>query len=70
MAGGQAGATEAQPVSPRSDTDECLATPCQHRCKNSIGSYRCSCRPGYHLHGNRHSCVGEHRDTPLIPPVP
>ncbi|NXT89529.1 VWCE protein, partial [Anhinga rufa] len=39
------------------DTDECLATPCQHRCKNSIGSYRCSCRPGYHLHGNRHSCV-------------
>lgn len=41
------------------DTDECLATPCQHRCKNSMGSYRCSCRPGYHLHGNQHTCVGE-----------
>ncbi|XP_066893457.1 von Willebrand factor C and EGF domain-containing protein isoform X8 [Kogia breviceps] len=40
------------------DTDECLGTPCQQRCKNSIGSYRCSCRPGFHLHGNRHSCVG------------
>ncbi|XP_066893452.1 von Willebrand factor C and EGF domain-containing protein isoform X3 [Kogia breviceps] len=39
------------------DTDECLGTPCQQRCKNSIGSYRCSCRPGFHLHGNRHSCV-------------
>lgn len=41
------------------DTDECLRTPCQQRCKNSIGSYRCSCRPGFHLHGNRHSCVGK-----------
>ncbi|XP_043372737.1 von Willebrand factor C and EGF domain-containing protein isoform X3 [Dermochelys coriacea] len=39
------------------DTDECLATPCQHRCKNSIGSYRCFCRPGYHLHSNQHSCL-------------
>ncbi|XP_053515001.1 von Willebrand factor C and EGF domain-containing protein isoform X3 [Artibeus jamaicensis] len=39
------------------DTDECLGTPCQQRCKNSIGSYRCSCRTGFHLHGNRHSCV-------------
>ena len=49
------------------DTDECLATPCQHRCKNSVGSYRCSCRPGYHLHGNRHSCVGECRAPSLRP---
>ncbi|XP_073869583.1 von Willebrand factor C and EGF domain-containing protein isoform X16 [Macaca fascicularis] len=39
------------------DTDECLGTPCQQRCKNSIGSYKCSCRTGFHLHGNRHSCV-------------
>ncbi|XP_014400025.1 PREDICTED: von Willebrand factor C and EGF domain-containing protein [Myotis brandtii] len=39
------------------DTDECLGTPCQQRCRNSIGSYTCSCRPGFHLHGNRHSCV-------------
>lgn len=44
------------------DTDECLGTPCQQRCKNSIGSYRCSCRTGFHLHGNRHSCVGKGRD--------
>ncbi|XP_069660367.1 von Willebrand factor C and EGF domain-containing protein isoform X2 [Haliaeetus albicilla] len=53
---GPAGAADPQLLAPP-DTDECLATPCQHRCKNSIGSYRCSCRPGYHLHGNRHSCV-------------
>lgn len=43
------------------DTDECLGTPCQQRCKNSLGSYRCSCRTGFHLHGNRHSCVGKGR---------
>lgn len=40
------------------DTDECLATPCQHHCKNSMGSYRCSCHSGFYLHGNQHSCVG------------
>lgn len=45
--------------SPLTDTDECLGTPCQQRCKNSIGSYKCSCRAGFHLHGNRHSCIGE-----------
>ncbi|NXG13882.1 VWCE protein, partial [Grallaria varia] len=39
------------------DTDECQATPCQQRCHNSVGSYRCSCRPGFQLHGNRHSCL-------------
>ncbi|NXC36506.1 VWCE protein, partial [Campylorhamphus procurvoides] len=39
------------------DTDECQATPCQQRCENSVGSYRCSCRPGFQLHGNRHSCL-------------
>lgn len=70
---GPAGAADPQPLAPP-DTDECLATPCQHRCKNSIGSYRCSCRPGYHLHGNRHSCVGEHRvpvpSSLSMPPSP
>lgn len=44
------------------DTDECLGSPCQQRCRNSIGSYTCSCRPGFHLHGNRHACVGEAGD--------
>ncbi|XP_015989671.2 von Willebrand factor C and EGF domain-containing protein isoform X8 [Rousettus aegyptiacus] len=44
-------------LSQSEDTDECLGTPCQQRCKNSIGSYRCSCRTGFHLHGNQHSCV-------------
>ncbi|XP_063145247.1 von Willebrand factor C and EGF domain-containing protein isoform X2 [Candoia aspera] len=39
------------------DTDECLATPCQQHCQNSIGSYQCSCHPGFYLHGNRHSCM-------------
>lgn len=45
--------------SPLTDIDECLRTPCQQRCRNSIGSYQCSCRAGFHLHSNRHSCIGE-----------
>ncbi|MEE6505499.1 hypothetical protein FKM82_005545 [Ascaphus truei] len=38
------------------DTDECAQSPpCQHRCLNTIGSYRCACDPGYQLKGTR--CV-------------
>ncbi|XP_074050628.1 complement C1r subcomponent [Macrotis lagotis] len=29
---------------------------CEHLCHNSIGSYFCSCRPGYELQADRHSC--------------
>ncbi|KFZ60611.1 Hemicentin-2, partial [Antrostomus carolinensis] len=32
------------------DLDECqMLTQCQHECRNSLGSYRCICPPGYRL---------------------
>jgi tolkin len=40
------------------DVDECAANNggCQHECKNTIGSYVCSCHNGYTLHENGHDC--------------
>ncbi|XP_074125190.1 complement C1r subcomponent isoform X1 [Sminthopsis crassicaudata] len=32
---------------------------CEHLCHNSIGSYFCSCRPGYELQDDGHSCRAE-----------
>ena len=29
---------------------------CQHICKNTIGSYVCSCQNGFVLHENKHDC--------------
>ena len=29
------------------DIDECKKSPCEQECKNTIGSYTCSCRTGY-----------------------
>lgn len=34
---------------------------CQHLCHNYVGGYFCSCRPGYELQKDRHSCQGEVR---------
>ncbi|KAG2462174.1 HMCN1 protein, partial [Polypterus senegalus] len=41
------------------DIDECAGnhSPCQHRCQNSVGSYKCSCRPGFYLHANGYTCI-------------
>ncbi|XP_037806363.1 dorsal-ventral patterning protein tolloid [Lucilia sericata] len=41
------------------DTDECSINNggCQHHCRNTFGSYICSCRNGYSLHENRHNCT-------------
>ncbi|XP_044535016.1 complement C1r subcomponent [Gracilinanus agilis] len=53
------------------DVDECAAQDnvieknsniglrCEHLCHNSIGSYFCSCRPGYELQADEHSCRAE-----------
>ncbi|XP_072509958.1 complement C1r subcomponent [Notamacropus eugenii] len=53
------------------DMDECAAQDnaieenskselrCEHLCHNSIGSYFCSCRPGYELQADGHSCRAE-----------
>lgn len=40
------------------DKDECATDNggCQHICKNTIGSYVCSCSNGFTLHENGHDC--------------
>ncbi|XP_061399860.1 protein tolkin [Musca vetustissima] len=40
------------------DIDECSINNggCQHECRNTIGSYVCSCHNGYSLHENGHDC--------------
>ncbi|XP_028312888.1 hemicentin-1 [Gouania willdenowi] len=39
------------------DVDECkLRRPCQHECRNTIGSFQCLCPPGYQLLPNGRSC--------------
>ncbi|XP_048589480.1 tolloid-like protein 1 isoform X2 [Nematostella vectensis] len=40
------------------DEDECRERKggCQHICVNTIGSYRCTCKPGFVLHPDQHSC--------------
>ncbi|KAL6109293.1 c1s [Pungitius sinensis] len=42
------------------DFDECNDDPdnaCTHFCHNHIGGYRCSCRHGYYLDVNNHTCT-------------
>lgn len=41
-----------------SDVDECVVNNggCMHECKNTIGSYVCSCHNGYVLHENGLDC--------------
>ncbi|XP_051576324.1 mannan-binding lectin serine protease 2-like [Myxocyprinus asiaticus] len=40
------------------DVDECKDSDneCSHHCNNYIGGYRCSCRPGYLLNPDQHTC--------------
>ncbi|KAM6237533.1 hemicentin-2 [Spheniscus humboldti] len=39
------------------DLDECqMLNQCQHKCRNSLGSYRCICPPGYRLLPNGKTC--------------
>ncbi|XP_037658656.1 fibulin-2 [Choloepus didactylus] len=44
---------------PGDDQDECLLLPgelCQHSCINTVGSYRCSCFPGFMLQDDGRTC--------------
>lgn len=41
------------------DLNECsslLLNGCTQKCNNNVGSYTCSCDPGYRLSKNRHTC--------------
>ena len=41
------------------DTNECeLGAGCDHECTNTQGSYVCSCRLGYNLDTDNHTCSG------------
>lgn len=47
------------PVSP--DIDECRLNNggCDHICRNTVGSFECSCKKGYKLLINERNCQGE-----------
>uniref|UniRef100_A0A673LGE8 EGF-like domain-containing protein n=1 Tax=Sinocyclocheilus rhinocerous TaxID=307959 RepID=A0A673LGE8_9TELE len=32
---------------------------CQHRCVNTRGSFYCECNPGFRLHIDGRTCIGE-----------
>ncbi|KAJ7414143.1 hemicentin-2 [Willisornis vidua] len=38
------------------DLDECQSNHCQHKCRNSPGSFNCICPPGYQLLSNGKTC--------------
>jgi len=42
------------------DVNECLSfpSPCDHKCTNLEGSYKCTCRDGFYLDRNNRTCLG------------
>ena len=43
------------------DINECEGDHgCAHECVNTLGSYECTCRPGYRLGRNGKRCKGEY----------
>ena len=44
-----------------SDVNECLTNNggCAQICNNTVGSFTCSCNPGYSLGADARSCVGK-----------
>lgn len=48
--------------SPLAEVDECSRPNrggCEQRCLNTLGSYKCSCDPGYELAPDKRHCEGE-----------
>ena len=57
------------------DTDECARniSGCIQNCINSIGSYICSCHPGYDIKDDKRICIGTEYSPVLkcaIHPIP
>lgn len=40
------------------DIDECEISPCDGGCKNSVGSFSCTCEEGYEIEEVYH-CIGK-----------
>jgi len=40
------------------DVNECLSSPCDQDCTNTVGSFECFCNNGYVLNSNGQSCDG------------
>lgn len=48
------------PLSLYVDANECLdPSSCDHECNNTVGSFQCSCFPGYQLASNGRNCIGQ-----------
>lgn len=44
------------------EMDECSLPDnggCEQHCENTLGSYKCTCEPGYELTADKKSCEGE-----------
>lgn len=44
------------------EVDECSLLDnggCEQHCENTLGSYKCTCEPGYELTADKKSCEGE-----------
>jgi len=44
------------------EVDECSLPDnggCEQHCENTLGSYKCTCEPGYELTADKKSCEGE-----------
>lgn len=59
------------------DINECDTEPCEHKCENVYGGYRCLCDDGFTLHDDEYTCVPVEEDqddgsgsTPPYPPTP
>ena len=50
------------------DVNECLDNNggCDHNCTNTIGSFVCSCQPGYDLDSDRLTCIGTYRASTVV----
>lgn len=54
------------------DIDECRLNNggCDHICRNTVGSFECSCKKGYKLLINERNCQGEGQRCPGTSPLP